>query len=489
MSKPTTPLPRSTPEAQGVASSAITEFIDQVNKNIQHLHSFMLLRHGVVITEGWWHPYQSDLPHMLFSLSKSFTSTAVGMAISEGLLTVDDPVLMFFPEDAPRRISTNLASMTVQHLLSMSTGHSLDTTDRVLLSRNPFKTFLSIPIEHKPGTFFVYNTAASFMLAAIIQKLTGQTLIEYLTPRLFEPLGIEGATWDSHPNGINFGGFGLHLKTEDIARFGQLYLQRGCWNGQQLIPEAWVAEATVKHSDNSANQTADWQSGYGYQFWICQPPGVYRGDGAFGQFCVVMPEQKAVLAMTGGMAEMQPVLDLAWDCLLPAMKESTLPENFKANQSLVQAMKELSIQPPKGNTIPSSVENSISCKTWFFKPNPLKLETLHLDFASNTLIYHLLGSAPQGGSHALSFGRSEWAQGVSFLGIDLYRTPVSIKAVTSGAWKTASTFALTICLYETPYILTLSFSFLNEEVRVKYQANVSFGPLELPDITGVSDND
>ena len=246
-------LQHSSPEAQGIPSAAIADFVATAEKTITSLHSFMLLRHGAVVAEGWWHPYRPETPHMLFSLSKSFTSTAVGLAVAEGRLTVEDPVLSFFPTDAPKKVSKNLAAMKVHHLLSMSTGHDQDTTERTLRSRNPFKAFLSLPVEHAPGTHFVYNSAASYMLAAIVQKLTGQTLLEYLTPRLFEPLGIAGATWESHPNGVNFGGWGLNIKTEDIARFGQLYLQKGLWNSQRILPEAWVEAATSKQVSNVGN--------------------------------------------------------------------------------------------------------------------------------------------------------------------------------------------------------------------------------------------
>ena len=166
---------------------------------------------------------------MLFSLSKSFTSTAVGMAVAEGRLSVDDPVLSFFPDEAPRKPGENLAAMRVRHLLAMSTGHDQDTTEHLYRRRdgNWARAFLARPVAHAPGTHFLYNTGATYMLSAIVQKVTGQTLLEYLRPRLFEPLGIEGATWETCPRGVNTGGFGLSVKTEDIARFGQLYLQRG----------------------------------------------------------------------------------------------------------------------------------------------------------------------------------------------------------------------------------------------------------------------
>ena len=169
-------LPRSTPEAQGIASTAVSMFIEQAEKNIDALHSLMLLRHGQVVAEGWWAPYAPERPHMLFSLSKSFTSTAVGLAVAEGRLTVDDPVLSFFPEDAPAKVSANLAAMRVRHLLSMSTGHAEDTTGYFWRSRDKtwVRAFLARPVKYEPGTHFLYNTGATYMLSAIVQKLTGK---------------------------------------------------------------------------------------------------------------------------------------------------------------------------------------------------------------------------------------------------------------------------------------------------------------------------
>jgi CubicO group peptidase (beta-lactamase class C family) len=340
-------FPRCNPEAQGIPSEAIGDFVATAEKTIQSLHSFMLLRHANVVAEGWWHPWRPETPHMLFSLTKSFTSTAVGIAISEGRLSVEDTVLSFFTNDAPKKIGANLAAMKVHHLLSMSTGHDQDTTERVFRSHNPYKAFLGLPVEHAPGTHFVYNSAASFMLSAIVQQLTGQTLLEYLTPRVFEPLGIEGATWESHPNGVNIGGWGLNIKTEDIARFGQLYLQKGLWLDRRILPESWVEAATKKHVSNGNDPNSDWTQGYGYQFWRCRH-NIYRGDGAFGQFCIVLPEQEAVLAMTAGVADMQVVLNLVWEKLLPAMDKGSSPKDVELNDRLSNTLNCLQIAPPRG---------------------------------------------------------------------------------------------------------------------------------------------
>jgi len=218
-------LPRSSPETQGVSSSAVLSFVEAADKNIDSMNSFMLLRHGHVVAEGWWAPYDAEAPHSLYSLSKSFTSTAVGLAISEGKLSLDDQVLKFFPQDAPAEPSNNLKAMRISDLLRMSTGQQ---TEPARTADQPWtKTFLGQPVPFKPGTHFQYNTSATYMLSAIVQKATGVTVLDYLKPRLFEPLGIEHPTWETSPQGISAGGYGLSIRTEDIARFGQLYLQKG----------------------------------------------------------------------------------------------------------------------------------------------------------------------------------------------------------------------------------------------------------------------
>jgi len=249
-------LPRSSPEAQGVSSSAVLAFVEAADKKIDSMNSFMLLRHGHVVAEGWWAPYDAEAPHSLYSLSKSFTSTAVGMAVSEGKLSLDDQVLKFFSQDAPAEPSNNLKAMRVSDLLRMSTGQQIEparTADQPWT-----KTFLAQPVPFKPGTHFQYNTSATYMLSAIIQKATGMTVLDYLKPRLFAPLGIEHPTWETSPQGITAGGYGLSIRTEDIARFGQLYLQKGKWQGKQIVPESWVEAATTRQTSNGSNPQSDW---------------------------------------------------------------------------------------------------------------------------------------------------------------------------------------------------------------------------------------
>jgi CubicO group peptidase (beta-lactamase class C family) len=207
-------------------------------------------------------------------------------------------------------------------------------------SSNWIKTFLAHPVPKTPGTFFKYNTPATFMLSAIVQKTTGKTVVEYLQPRLFDPLGIPKPRWDANPQGISLGGYGLFIPTEAIAKFGQLYLQKGTWGGHQVVPADWVAQATSKQVSNGSNANSDWNQGYGYQFWRSRH-GAYRGDGKDGQFCIVLPEHDAVIAITADTGDMQKPLNLIWDKLLPALQPSPLPENAADQSKLAEICKGL----------------------------------------------------------------------------------------------------------------------------------------------------
>jgi CubicO group peptidase (beta-lactamase class C family) len=331
-------LPRSTPESQGVSSQVILDYIAAADK-INTMHSIMIVRHGQVITEGWWKPESAEKPHILNSLSKSFTSTAVGLAIEDGKLNLDDDVLKFFPSDAPAEISDNLKALKVRDLLTMTGGHDSEPKTFVV------KDFLAHPFVHKPGTHFHYNSKGTYVLSSIITKVTGKTVLEYLKPRLFEPLGIENPEWAVSSEGNSIGGSGLKLRTEDIAKFGQLYLQKGKWNGKQLVPEKWVEQATSKQvPDDKWSTNVDWQQGYGYQFWVCTHNAV-RGDGAGGQFCVLLPAQDVVIAITADTSNMQAELSVVWDKLLPAFQSGVLSADPATQEKLKEVISKLAAHP------------------------------------------------------------------------------------------------------------------------------------------------
>src|SRR5258706_15826678 len=324
-------LPVGIPEAEGVSSEGIINFLNAAEKSKTEFHSFMMLRHGKIIAQGWWNPYGAELKHTLYSCSKSFTATAIGFAVSEHRLSVNDKVVSFFPNDLPDTISSFLSDLKVKDVLSMSDGQEPDPTFTVASrDSNWVKGYLALPVKYEPGTKFLYNTLGTYMLSAIVQKVTGQKVIDYLKPRLFEPLGIEGMDWEVDPKGINTGGWGLRIKTEDMAKFGQLFLQKGKWNGKQILPTAWIDEAStvkiIQHPEYSQakRDSSDWEQGYCYQMWRCRH-NAFRGDGAFVQFIIIVPGEDAVIAITAETPDMQEEINLVWQYLLPAMQKDKLP--------------------------------------------------------------------------------------------------------------------------------------------------------------------
>lgn len=474
-------LPRVKPEIAGIAPESVLAFLEAVDAKVGGLHSFMLLRHGKVAAEGWWTPYAPQLPHMLYSLSKSFTSTAVGLAAADGLLTVDDPVISFFSDRVPTNVPPNLATMRVRHLLSMSTGHDKDATGPTTAAKDGdwVKAFLELPVEHAPGSKFVYNSAATYMCSAIVQKKTGKTVLEYLTPRLFEPLGIQNPTWESCPKGINTGGWGLSVKTEDIARFGQLYLQKGQWNGKQIVPAAWVEEATSKQIANGTGDTSDWSQGYGYQFWRCRH-GAYRGDGAFGQYCVIFPEQEAVLAITSGVRDMQAVLNAVWEHLLPGMRPTEAPSD--KSDALRQKVSKLAVPLPEGKSDSPNAKR-VNNKTYRLETNPEKWESAHFAFSSNRATITLRG---EGSERKIASDSGKWQESAVPAPSDTPRlgAPPAGKTAARGAWTADDTFTIKVCYIETPYIETITCKFSGEDVTIGRNMNVGFGPTERPLLTG-----
>lgn len=351
-------LPRATPESVGVPSQALVELIQTLDAKFNRMDSLMVLRDGKAIAECWRAPNSPDAPHAMYSLSKSFMSTAIGFAVQEGKLSVDQKVVDIFPDDLPAEPSENLKKMTLADLLSMSCGHETEVSlpDLVKATRALEKqrapgaptwtrAFLAHPTPREPGTYFCYNTPGTYMLSAALQKTVGETTRDYLIPRLFEPLHIETPYWENSPEGVSKGGTGLYLRTEDIAKFGQLYLQRGRWNDKQILSADWVDLATSYKVSNGSNPDSDWAQGYCFQFWRCRK-NIYRGDGAYVQFCVVMPDQNVVVAMTSDGNDYQGQLNALYDILLPALKNEALPENPEALAKLRETEK--SLQPKEG---------------------------------------------------------------------------------------------------------------------------------------------
>ena len=324
-------LERAEPSAN--LKTAMDGYLKAAEEQKLKVQSIMVLQHGKVLYEKWWNGGEPDKPHVLNSVSKTFTATAVGLAIQEGLLSLDDKLVSFFPDELPDSPSENLKNVTIKDLLTMNSGH--DTApgypgaDR---KETWTSIFLSWPVKHKPGTFYCYNGLGTYMLSAILQKLTGQKVVDYLQTRLFNPLKIDPPHWDESPQGINKGGSGLYLKTEDLAKMGQMLLQKGEWFGQRILSEAWVNEATSKQvpcvpswirfdevdKSGLTPENSDWLHGYGFQMWRCRH-NACRADGAGGQYIILIPEKDAVVVNTADLQDMQAELNLVWDYILPAL--------------------------------------------------------------------------------------------------------------------------------------------------------------------------
>ena len=475
----TASLPRSTPEAEGVSSEAITDFLEAASKSKHEFHSFMMLRHGKVVAEAWWNPYRSDLKHTMYSVSKSFTATAVGFAVAEKKLTVEDKVISFFPNDLPSPVSPYLAELKVKDLLTMSVGHKTDPTFAVASQNDDWiKAFLKTPIVNQPGTKFVYNSVATFMLSAIVQKVTGEKIVDYLQPRLFKPLGIEGIDWETNLQGINTGGWGIRVKTEDMAKFGQLFLQKGMWQGKQILPASWVEEASTMKimQDPTAPQakkdSSDWLQGYGYQMWRCRN-NAYRGDGANGQFILVLPEQDAVIITTAEAPDMQGELNLMWKYLLPAFRAKKLPANPKALATMKAKATSLALAIPSKNTT-STLEPSISGKTYGIVSKGRSLESIKVDFANGICNLSLKTDSV---THQIKFGVGKWEAGETTK-YGPYLVGVArgnriglppFKVVGSYGWRNEKTLELTLSYIESPHTETIICSFEGDNIAVAFE--------------------
>ncbi|MBN9393571.1 MAG: serine hydrolase [Chloroflexi bacterium] len=438
-------LPKSTPEAAGIPSEAILAFIQAVEEPIyehnsliltaQELHSFTLLRHGKIVAEGWWEPFSKDIPHILFSSTKSFTSTAVGLAIDEGKISLDDLVISFFPDDLPPVISENLANLRVRHLLTMSSGHIIEDLMDVETVKPWVQIFFEKPLEYPPGTHFQYNTAAANTLAAIVEKVSGESLADYLQSRLFNPLGIAPPSWEINQHGIIVGGTGLSLTTTELALFGQLYLQKGVWNGQRLLSEEWVEMASSKQVNTSGHiPTPDWLAGYGFQFWRCQH-NAYRADGAFGQYCIVMPEQDAVMAINAGILDMQIPLNIFWKYIFAAMEPKPLPPNPSAANQLTDKLSNLKYAPLK-SIYPQTDAVRVSGQKYRLSENLAGIKSISFDFNDRQTVIHAENSF---GRTELRCGNGVWLKGETSIDGSGPRL-----AAASGSWVSRNTFFIRI---------------------------------------------
>ena len=485
-------LPRASPAETGCDPAAITEFLDRAAELELELHGFMLFHGGAVIAEGWWRPYRADLPHMQHSLAKSVTATAIGCAVAEGRIRLDDQVLPYFADKWPPQISDNLAVMTIRDLLSMRTGHRTGISGAAWRAgvTDWAAAFLAEDVPEQPGSRFVYNSGASYMLSAILQRATGERLSDYLRPRVFEPLGLAQIDWDICPAGVNPGGNGLSWCTEASLRLGILHAQAGRWEGRQVLPEGWVRQATQTVTSCARSEPpgstrhlalAAPARGYGLHWWTL-PGGGFLASGLFGQFAVVLPAEQAVIAVT---AAMQPrddrLLDLIWHTLRPGLQSISPHQRDPAG--LVHRLDSMALTE-RAPTPRSALVSGVSGRRYVIAPNPLGVAAVTLRFEGAQGSFVLEDGS---GTHTVAFGLDTPMDGVTTMpGASLHHgyEPGDMRVLAFGRWVTDEQFEMTWRFIETAFGDVVQCVFSGDTVTIQRRVNVNIAATEWPMMTG-----
>ena len=395
----TNELPRSTPEEQGVPSKALIALFDSLHAlPLTDMHAVVVMRHGKVIGEMYPKPYAPEYRHTMYSCSKTFVGIAVGLAIEDNRLRLDDRVAAFFPEQLPDSVSKDLASMTVRDLLTMASGVKPDWNMRSR-GKEWIRTFLSKPVD-APGTKYAYDSMVSYMLAAVVQKVTGKKLTEYLQERVFTPMNVTEWAWEESPEGVNTGGWGVHIQPESLAKFGQLILNEGRWEGKQLVPAEWIREMCKKHRETGREV-------YGYHIWHCGGhDGAVRADGALGQYVISVLEKDMVVVMTEAtLGNGRDQRRLIWDVLLPEMKDEPLPANKKGYQKLLKKQEGYKLAEVKGKAS-SAFASNWENKIIELGKNTFGWKSLKLNFGKKHVTMTV--TETNGKSFELPFGYQQW---------------------------------------------------------------------------------
>jgi CubicO group peptidase (beta-lactamase class C family) len=396
----------------------------------------MVVHRGHVVAEGWWAPYSAERPHLLYSLTKSFTSVAVGLAIADGVLSLDDRLVDVLPDHVPADISEQGRRITVHHLLSMTAGHSVDSLDVAwrLEPGDLVKGFLRVPFSEVEGTRHTYDNATTFVLARMVERVTGRGLPELLDERVFQPMGIEGAEWDRVASGAAFGFHGLHLTTEAVAAFGELLLRGGLWGDRQLVPREWLELATRPHIETlplpNWSPNPDFLCGYGYQFWISRHG--YHGHGAFGQYCVVVPSHDLVIVLTGAVGPTDVLPGLFWDCLLPGLDAKG---SARDDEILADRLRGLSFTPVPGSAGRSGTAKIDASPADSALPDGTLVV---VDPVDGGWLLQL------GSSFKVAVGHGEWRES----------SPLGRPVVAAGAWQ-GDTFVADLYVITTPHRVRL----------------------------------
>ena len=427
------------------STNPYTELPDFIERSKLEVNGLVLLQKGQPLLEWYREPYRRGVPQLLYSLSKSFTSIAVGIACDRGLLKLDDTVISFFPDKLPDDMTPYLSDVRVRHLLSMTAGHEEDIYPVVVSQQDWASAFLAQPVEKEPGTYYRYSTMSTYMLSAIVERASGSNLVDFLMPTLFKPLNIDRPIWETCPLGVTAGGMGLSLSTEDVAKFGQMLLEGGTYNGKRIVSVEYVTLASTEQSDNRLGvspQRIDSRQGYGFQFHLCRF-GAYRGDGSFGQLCLISPKHGMVVAA---------------NCAFPSMAKL---------QTLLDRIFELSGEITE---LPFHMD-----QTYRLEQNPANLHTVTFRALPDGFGLTMEHGGTEARSETLPFAydRSVETEGVFAKDLMLHRQRV-VTSVERIVGDTA-VLQLTLRYIETPYVVTYTVQMAGEGIRLTFAINVSFG--------------
>lgn len=451
------------------------ELPERILRSNLEVNSLVLLRGGRTTLEWYREPYRKGVPQLLYSLSKSVTSIAVGIACDRGLLTPDDPVIGFFPDKLPllAELSEHLPAMKVRHLLSMTAGHESDIYPAVVSRRDWAAAFLAQPIERAPGTHYRYSTPSTYMLSAIVERVSDLNLVDFLMPTLFGPLGIAKPVWETCPLGATAGGMGLSLSTEDVAKFGQMLLNEGTYEGRCIVSESYIRSAVSEQSDNRFGVPAertDSAQGYGYQFHLCRF-GAYRGDGSFGQLCLVSPKHGLVAAANcafPSMAKLQTLLDWIFEL---ASGEKTAAEN--RNGADVRTAEAAGVSENADNGMFAlPFEPNVLYRV---DPNPAGLRSIEARPTDSgfAVTFDYGDDDPRNSTLPFDFARPSEAESVFVKDLRLHRQKVVTFVETSA--EDPAGLRLKLRYIETPYVVTYTLRPAEKALLLRFEINVSFG--------------
>lgn len=461
-------LERAAPATRGIDAKAVEAFLDGLQQENLELHSFMFWKDGAVIAEGWWAPYAPELRHMLHSSVKSFVGTGIGLAVDQGLIALDAKVVDFFPEHVPADAPASLHQMTVRHLLTMTSGHGsgISGGEWRRLTTSWIAAFFREPMVYPPGERFVYCSGCSYMLAAILQKVTGERVRDWMEARFFAPLGIEDLAWDVGPEGVNTGGNGIRAKTADLLKLALVHMQGGQWQGRQLLSQAWTAAATgaqvkdivighfdgKRYADPSA-PGAEKREGYGFQWWR-GPDNTFTASGLFGQHAIAFPDHNAVIAFTGGIAPREKrVHRLLWEHIVADMQRKRAPsssaELARADAALAQRLAGLAMPIEHSASVPAARVDFHG--SYAIEPNAEGITGIAIECAGDRCTFTLTDGR---GRHTITASLSAWTDGqTSMTGWQLHHSyqPEQTRVFARAFWRTENALVLDWVFIETAF--------------------------------------